>query len=262
MKYPLHAMFLSWLALSGTGIQPGLAKTGPRQPARPVQRPAAAPTNHESDPQRLSQYDSRRARYVELRHEGRLIADLGRKAKSPLILIAAAHLIAQAPPPRRLSLSQTGADEGMFREPPANGPNRVTVDTPDPAALLAEARGLLPSPPGPLEHAMLALLDRIAQSEVIIRGDVMGPQQTCDQLSPRVKIIYQVIYEGGERAMVAISGSASGYLQIGVTDHDGNLISRATDEALVSWNPKKRGVFRIEIENHGPEKVTFCLETN
>src|SRR5205807_102840 len=97
------------------------------------------------------------------------------------------------------------------------------------ADLLAEARALVQAQKGPVQRETLALLDHIAKSEVVSRGAAMGPQQTCDGLSPGVKLIYNIIYDGGERAVLAISGNGPRELHVAISDQDGNLISRTLD---------------------------------
>lgn len=228
-----------------------------REAPRPGERRGP---NEERDPERRHRFESRRASAVEARHLGRTLADLGRRTKSPLWLLTAAQMLQRVPPGRPLG-QPAWADDGrnLLQLPP-----RQTEPTPilQAGGLLAEARLLARTQGGELQRQELALIDAIEASEVVTRGAALGPQSTCEGIGAQSKLTYHVAYEGGERAALGVSGAGPGDLLISISDEEGNLVSRTFDRSLVSWYPRWRAVFRIDIENRSPHRVEFCLETN
>lgn len=223
-------------------------------------RERAAP-NDERDPQELRRFDQKRARLVELRQQARALLRLGRQTGNPLPLIAAAQIFQETPVPRPLAVALPASAP---RTPPGPSPVAlpVALSVPEPADLLSEARAMARAQNGAAQKETLALLEKIALSEVFIRGAAMGPQQACDALSPNVSLAYNIIYEGQERAVVAISGDGPPELQVTVADQDGNVLGKATDRSLIAWHPRVQGIFRVLIENRSAQRISFCLETN
>jgi hypothetical protein len=77
--------------------------------------------------------------------------------------------------------------------------------------------------------------------------------------------IYNVTFNGGSRAAVAIYGDGDTDLDLYVYDQNGNLICRATgrgDAEACRWTPRWTGPFRIEVRNLGGMSNRYRLATN
>lgn len=235
--------------------------TQPATDAAPAAQHPVGQINDERDPVLLQRFDQRRAAMVEARHMGRTLAALGRQSKNPLQLLVAAQIYQQLPSSRRLV---------RFPEPgpvplgPPPEPPRLTVrQAPEPADLLAEARAMiLQLPTGAPLRDLLPLIDQVEGSEVVARGAVLGPQHECDGLSPGVRIVYKIMYEGGEKAVLALSADDGSLPAVRLSDEEGNILHQGRESSLVSWFPRWRGVFSVEMENHTRQRLSYCLETN
>lgn len=257
----------------------GAQDQGQDQAAEPG--PAAGPLHADpnDDPRARRPADLRRADAVELRHLGRQLVMFGQATGNPLALVSAAQVLQQAPPPRPgpRPAQVEGSRGALFREgvdvpPPTATPGTLLARL-DPAAILAEARNLASTKVQTLGKETLAIIDQISAqitgqrrakdgAEVITRGSLAGPQQSCDRLLPGMRLTYNIIYEGGEKAVVAIVGEGPGELWVQVSDDEGNAISRTVDRSLIAWYPRWRGVFRVSVENRSAQAMPFCIETN
>lgn len=237
-----------------------------KAPERPSAQAAPAGTgqqptsNNEDDLRKRRGYQRSRAAVVELRNQGYQLAQLGRQTKDPLPLILAARIFQNQPTPR--PLVSAGAVQGQpCGAVPVQRKLATVRDAPEPSDLLAEAQSLIATNAvGPLRDSLQTLLQQVKLEPVSFRGAMQGPQQVCDRLLPNARIIYHVLYEGGEQAVVGITGG--GDLHVSVVDENNLHIAHAADRSLISWYPRWRGSFQILIENSTTREQSFCLETN
>lgn len=188
------------------------------------------------------------------------LVSYGREAQSPTALITAAEILGQisTTPLEAKPETRSNAPEG---EAPAQEekPNQARSDNPE--DLLAEARAMAAEDP----H-VAALADRVAQSlSEKQRGAIPGPKLHRDRVSANSTDEYRIVFRGGERAAVAVSGDGDTDLDLYVYDENGNLIGSDTDysdDCVVTWYPKWTGPFVIHVRNRGSVYNVYSIATN
>lgn len=191
--------------------------------------------------------------------EGQMVADIaaarqiarwGRDHKDALALTTAAAILKATPtggqaPKADGDRSQGAADKAE------KGP--ATAES-----LLAEARALAGQ-----DQGMLAAIDRVSSDRA--RGRDGGPGYVRERVMARSKDIYHIVFRGGENARIVVDGDGDTDLDVFVYDENGNLITSdtdGTDYCIVSWTPRWRGPFRVEIHNLGQISNIYTLTTN
>ena len=101
-----------------------------------------------------------------------------------------------------------------------------------------------------------------ATSRGLRGGPVPGHR---DRVSARTTDIYNLTFEGGEFAEIAVLGDRDTDLDLYVYDENGHEIcsdTDLTDQTYCSWRPRWTGRFRIEIRNLGDVYNAYTLLTN
>ena len=76
---------------------------------------------------------------------------------------------------------------------------------------------------------------------------------------------YVITFNGGEPAMVVVSGDGDTDLDLYVYDENGNLVASDTDytdDCIVSWSPRWTGKFVIRVRNRGNVYNRYTIATN
>jgi len=179
------------------------------------------------------------------------MAEIGRSARDPVLLVAAARALA-------LVGRTPGTDEGATGDAPvgakprpAAGSGATRAETPPTDLfdqLLAGAR-LLASPG---DEAIAALIADTEQSAS--RGTVAGPHTHNVRL--RANRYWDSIetFTGGRLAEAGTAGDGDTDVDLEVYDQNGNLMCSSLssdDREYCSWTPAWTGDFRIRITNLG-----------
>jgi hypothetical protein len=231
----------TWLSVTVGGILAAAVVSGPVWAA---EKKASGPNRA---PAKASSPGSEAVAQVALAEE---LARYGREKKDPLALLAAAR-IKQAVgdnPTERKKETKGGTGEAT----------KTATDSTSVAALVDQAKALAGGRPD-----IVALADEVAKSDT--RGRVSGPGSTTTVVR-RVgtDVFSNVVFRGGETAMVMISGDGDSDLDLYVFDERGNLICQAdsrTDAEICRWTPRWTGPFRIEVRNLGVANQ-YVLRTN
>ncbi len=111
---------------------------------------------------------------------------------------------------------------------------------------------------------LIALADDVAKAGT--RGVVNGPQIGTFTVQARaIDNFRNLVFRGGEPAVVAISGDRDTDLDLYVYDENNRLICRAdgpSDDEICRWTPQWTGPFRIEVRNLGSVWNRYRLVTN
>jgi hypothetical protein len=130
-----------------------------------------------------------------------------------------------------------------------------------PANLLADAKTFAAG-----DATMLAWADKVASaSSGQTRGAVGGPKWGAEVVGGRDSVYFDLPFYAGRPATVSISGDGSSDLDLYVYDENGNLIAYDegnSDDALVRWNPRWTGQFRIVVKNVGRNWNRFGIATD
>ena len=98
-----------------------------------------------------------------------------------------------------------------------------------------------------------------------LAGAVGGPVSHRDTVSPFKTDVFQVVFEGEQRANIRIEGDHSTDLDCFVYDSNGNVIASDTDftdYCVLSWTARWTGKYRVKIRNHGKNYNEYHLTTN
>ncbi|WP_376988139.1 hypothetical protein [Bosea sp. R86505] len=174
---------------------------------------------------------------------------IGQERKDPLVVIAAARLIAAVPlaDRQREKVERGGTDTA--------GADKKPLDL---DAVLTGARTLAAG-----DKTLLAMISDVETTAS--RGRVGGPGRTASGVRAGATDVYTERFRGGQRAEVAVTGDGDTDLDLYVYDENGNLICQDTDftdRTFCQWNPRWTGFFRIEIVNLGSIRNTYFLATN
>jgi hypothetical protein len=198
------------------------------------------------------------------------LAALGREARSPVALAAAAELFASVrladwdlpragPVPESPEHGADGAPaEGRAGEA---GPKAAPPD--EPATLYAEAAALArASSDGALAEA--------AERE----SSASGRRQPApgeggrhrDTVRPCATDIYRVRYNGGETARATVAADGSARLELNVFSFSGDLVTAGRPETagtgVSAWQPSRTGYFFLHVKNPGGQAVSYLLYTS
>jgi hypothetical protein len=199
------------------------------------------------------------------------LAIRGETLKSPLLLLAAAEIIAD----HTRSAHTTEAVRGT-------GPGEVTdgqLPDLDMQTLIDRARELAKGDAA-MEAAVEAMITRIEsdgrgliysqgknlRSEVIAGVTYKDINDGLDQINPNGTLtIENVIFEAKLPAIAVVVGDGDGDLDLWVYDGNGNLIGQDTDESsvcVVEWTPIYEGPFTYVIKNVGTIYERFYVFAN
>ncbi len=96
-------------------------------------------------------------------------------------------------------------------------------------------------------------------------GATHGPGFDAGRVPRFSTMTYTVCFDGGELAMIQVSGDGDTDLDLRVFDSNGRLVASDndwTDQCIVAFVPTRTQYFTIQIVNHGPVFNNFTLTTN
>lgn len=194
------------------------------------------------------------------------LADVGCGHEDPILLLAAARLVANASP----SL-QSMAPEIAGGEPDVKGTRGricvpygppVTEHTSD--SLLADARALAKN-----DQHMLSVIDaaRAKNNETIERyRNGTAPDAYKLRLARGAKATFRIEFRVRETAVVAIVGTSGAHLDLTIRDDKNAAVCDSdvawTEYRLCKWHPTSTATFSIVIENRGDWANNVTLYTN
>jgi len=199
------------------------------------------------------------------------LAIRGETTKSPLLLLAAAEIVAD----HKRSAQTTEAVRGT-------GTGEVTdgqLPDLDMQTLIDRARELAKADAGMAAavEAMVAQIEsdgrglvyrqgKNLRSEVIAGVTYKDINDGLDQINPGATLtIENVTFEAGLPAIAAVVGDGDGDLDLWVYDGNGNLIGQDTDDSsvcVVNWTPIYEGPFTYVIKNVGTIYERFYVFAN
>lgn len=86
------------------------------------------------------------------------------------------------------------------------------------------------------------------------RGAVGGPGRKFTVVSRNSTDVYRVRFNGGEPALVLVSGDGDSDLDLFIQDENGNEVCSdddATDDMVCRWTPRWTGQFTVRVKNLG-----------
>jgi hypothetical protein len=222
----------------GLAVNPALAqdKSAGKQKGSNQDKTTGAPAAAATDPVSMAATAEQLARY-------------GEEKKDPLALILAARIkqeVGESPIERK---KETKGGQGE-----ANKPAKRDTSV---QALLDKAKGMAQG-----RKDIVALADEVAKSGT--RGAKGGVKFANTVVRSRGTDLFNITFNGGELARVAVSGDGDSDLDLFIFDENGNLICRAdsrSDDEICRWNPRWTGPFRIEVRNLGVANQ-YQLRTN
>lgn len=113
--------------------------------------------------------------------------------------------------------------------------------------------------------ASIALVAALSAASPLSAGALPGPKATREVVSADSTDTYSVIFEGLERAEIAVIGDGDTDLDLYVYDEFGNLIESdddSTDQCYVTFFPRRTGRFTIRIVNRGSVYNRYAIVTN
>ena len=188
---------------------------------------------------------------IEDLHVAWQLAAQGRRARSPLSLVAAADILVSNP---------TRPLDGETPSPNGSPPALAHI-----SQLLEEARAIARG-----DQAVVALIEQVQRRAARLpRGPMRGargaPRERRSTLLPGQRHSYQVTFVGREPALVRVAGNAQSNLHLYVYDEYDNLIASDTspsDVGTALWVPPRTGKFRIDVRNPGSGTNAYWLVTN
>ncbi len=232
------------LALAG----PALAQQAAPAPAAPATVPAApagtAPTGANAE----AKSGVSRGVLGDLAL-GYQLYGIGQESKDPLVVIAAARLIASVPlaDRQREKVESGGTD--------ATGADKKPLDL---TAVLAGARTLA--------QGNKTLLAMIADVEATAsRGRVGGSARSSTRVRAGGTDTFTERFRGQEVAEIAVVGDGDTDLNLYVYDENGNQVCKDddfTDRLFCRWTPRWTGAFRIQIVNRGSVYNAYVIVNN
>ncbi|WP_269514493.1 hypothetical protein [Brevundimonas subvibrioides] len=177
------------------------------------------------------------------------LAEIGREARDPVLLVAAARAVALVGRTPGTDEGQTGEAPAGTKPRPAQGATRAETPAQDLVAqLLGEARLLAPAG----DETVAALIAETEQSAS--RGTVAGPHTHDVRLLANRYYDTIETFTAGRLAEAAIAGDGDTDVDLEVYDQNGNLLCSSLssdDTEYCGWTPAWTGQFRIRITNLG-----------
>lgn len=119
---------------------------------------------------------------------------------------------------------------------------------------------------GSLADGDATLLALIADARAEVpRGAIGGVQQWASRVRSGQTDVWEVAFEGGARAEIAVIGDGRSNLDVILTDEGGNVLcldSSPSDQVYCDFVPAWDGNFYLSVENSGSERNTYYLVTN
>lgn len=187
------------------------------------------------------------------------LARQGRTANSPLVLLAAAQLLVDAPP-RPLDapvIDAPGLDEAARRM--AGGAPRIS------AATRLEVNSLLAAAEqaGRDNPNVVALAGQLRQrAQAGARGAAGGARYYEDLIDPSGRHTFSVSFEGGRPAQFGVIGGGESDLDCFVYDAAGKMIAsdkEMTDVCLLTWQPATTATYTLVVRNQSSSKGNYYV---
>jgi hypothetical protein len=96
-------------------------------------------------------------------------------------------------------------------------------------------------------------------------GRVPVPATDTDIVEAYSSMTYYIDFYGGEWAQVEIDGDNDTDLDLKIYDSSGRLVAQDlgySDHAICEWYPRRRGTYRVVVENLGNVWNRYSLWTN
>jgi hypothetical protein len=184
------------------------------------------------------------------------LSNYGYQNKDALSLIQAAKILL-ANPPKELKTTKTENTENK-NETDKKTTKAIVVD---PKTLLADAKKLANN-----DKKILELITATNKTISATRGRTFGPAYCERKVYSNSTCTDYILFEGGSKAEVAISGDGDNDLDLYVYDENNNLIAKDddyTDRCYVSFYPKWEGSFKIVVKNRGSRVYSnYILRSN
>ncbi len=187
---------------------------------------------------------------IEMLQTANQLAKYGYKNGNPLSLIQAAELYTAINPE---ALDATKSSEGAAKESTKQETISFDVDK-----LLADAAILAEG-----NANLLAIIESIKESAT--RGASTGPKYVVERVKAETTDVYRIRFNGGEDAIVGVSGDGDTDLDLYIYDENDNLIDSDVDygdACLCTFRPAWTGYFTIKVKNRGNVYNRYELVTN
>lgn len=96
-------------------------------------------------------------------------------------------------------------------------------------------------------------------------GDITGPNYHRDAVGARTIDSYNIVFQGGRRADIQISGDGDTDLDLHVFDQYGNEVCSSTsryDDEECSFYPSRTSEYSVKVANLGRVYNEYLLATN
>lgn len=186
-------------------------------------------------------------RHIALAYD---LAEYGRKAKSPEMLVSAARILRKirTTPGTEKPTIEGGKDE---KEEKAEAVSLLEESN----HLLAEARKLAP------DDALIGdLIERITKEKT--RGSIGGPRSHYHKPGAGTTMTWNVSFAGGQPASVAVQGNGRNALTLTVRGPGGHFLTWTGPNPSLSWVPRQTKPYTITVTNDGPGACAYRMYHN
>jgi len=176
-----------------------------------------------------------------------------RETKNPAGLALAAKILGEVKTQDQPDIKKTEVGDKK-----GDAPKEATEVTPE--SLLAEAKAMAGD-----DAAAKASIESIEKSGATARGATYGAVRHDDVAYGGCYQQFEVAFDAGEIAEVAVSGSGNTDLDLFIYDDNGNLIVSDTsygDRGYVSFLPFRTSNFYLRVVNQGSYANSYSLYTN
>jgi len=111
------------------------------------------------------------------------------------------------------------------------------------------------------DKTIIALADKVTKD----RGRSGGPAIEYESVNASSSDYYNVRFNGGEVAMVVVSGDGDTDLDLYIYDQYGHLVTKDTDlsdDCVVRWVPEWTQTYKIKVKNLGSVYNSYAIGTN
>lgn len=116
-----------------------------------------------------------------------------------------------------------------------------------------------------MKKIIMVTLLALTASVSAVAGNVDGKTVTFESVIAFGTDVYHVNFKRGEVAVVVVKGDGDTDLDLRIYDSRGNLVCSDidyTDMPICSWEPRREGTYRIEVENLGSVYNEYVIITN
>jgi hypothetical protein len=120
-----------------------------------------------------------------------------------------------------------------------------------------------------MKHHMRVVLATTAACAIAaglaFAGGLDGPMRSTRVIPGNGTHVHQALFQGGQQAIVIVSGDGDSDLDLRVYDGNNNVVCEDdddTDLAMCSWTPYYSANYRLRIRNIGETANRYWLRTN